>query len=232
VITTLEVTDTFGTTTSIPATAGLDGPGGRWRLWELAPSADADPAAGAPDAATAVRVLPAPAPTPLEGPPLEEVLIGRDELANLAWLIELATRDGDGEAVDRFRRWLRLRAAEDPSFDPAGQAKARRYRLGTTLPDYWYPLTATPDPAGGHRLALASVPPEAVGVPDTGVQGKLVPHVPGTLIADEEASRAGSRLQRLDRLGRTPSGRVVWRARTKTAGAGEVGSGLRFDVLR
>jgi hypothetical protein len=226
-IATLEVTDTFGTTTSIAATAVLDGPASRWRLWEPAPEAAAD----SPELA-AVRVLLPPAPAPLEGPVLEDVLIGRDEMANLAWLIELTTRDGDGQAVDRFRRWLRLRAPHDPAFDPAGQASARSYRLGTTLPDNWYPLVASPDPAGGQRLSLATVPPEAVGVSDAGVQGQLVPHVPGSVLADEEASRAGSRLQRVDRLTRASSGRVVWRARVKSPGTGGASSGLRFDVLR
>jgi hypothetical protein len=56
--------------------------------------------------------------------------------------------------------------------------------------------------------------------------------VPATALADEEASRAGTRLRRLDRLTRGPGGRVVWRARHKARGSGEASSGLRFDVLR
>jgi hypothetical protein len=219
-ITTLEVTDTFGTTTSVPATASVDGSASRWRLWELAGETG--------DAGAALRLFPPPSAAPLQGPELEDVLIARDEMANLAWVIELTTRDRDGDAVDRQRRWLRLRPPDDPAFDPAHQAEVANYRLGTQLPDNWYPLVA----AGDHRLALAEVPPEAAGVSDAGVQGRLVPHVAGTLIADEEASRSGIRVRRVDRLLRTPAGRAVWRARTKQPGTGEASSGLRFDVLR
>jgi hypothetical protein len=213
----LEVADTFGTTTQIAATAVLDGPAGRWRLWELS--------GGELDG---LRVHLPISPVPLEGPPVEEVLIARDELANLAWLIELVTRDRDGAAVDRRRRWLELRPPGDPAFDPSARAALSSYRLGTELPDNWYPLVAT----GGGRLALAALPPGATSVSDAGVQGTVVPHAPGTVVADEEASRTGSRLRRADRLLRTRAGRVVWRARVKGPATGEASSGLRFDVLR
>jgi hypothetical protein len=216
-ISVLEVADTFGTTTQIPATAVLDGPGSRWRLWELS--------GGEPDG---LRVHLPIAPVPLESAPVEEVLIARDELANLAWLIELVTRDPDGVAVDRRRRWLELRPPGDLAFDPAGRPTASSYRLGTDLPDNWYPLVAT----GEGRLALAALPLGATVVSDEGVQGTVVPHAPGTVLADEEASRTGSRLRRADRLLRTRAGRVVWRARLKGPGTGEASSGLRFDVLR
>jgi hypothetical protein len=229
-ITTLDVTDTFGTNTSIVATARLDGPASPWALWELS----VDPAA-APrddDAAAGLRVYLPTSPPPLEGPTIEDVLVARDEMANLAWVIELATRDQDGTPVDRYRRWLALRPASDPSFDPAGQDAASEYRLGTALPDYWYPLVATDGPTGQALLELAELPDGATDVLDTGVVGHLVAHTPGTSIADEVASRTGTRLTRLDRLSRMANGPLVWRARTRGPGIGEASSGLRFDVLR
>lgn len=224
----LEVTDTFGTTTAIAATEVLDGPTAPWRLWDVSTGA----AGGEADAAAGLRInLPA-SPPPLEGPVVEDVLVARDEMANLAWLIELTTRDGDGATVDRYRRWLQLRSADDPAFNPAGRGAAGSYRLGTALPDHWYPLMATDAAEGRHQLRLAEIPPGATEVSDAGVRGRLVPHAPGTILADEEASRTGTRLRRVDRLTRTPAGRVVWRARTKQPGMGEASSGLRFDVLR
>jgi hypothetical protein len=71
----------------------------------------------------------------LQGPVLEEVLIAGDEMANLAWVIELTTRDRDGTRVDRQQRWLRLRPPSDPTFNP-GTPRGSSYRLGTTVPDY------------------------------------------------------------------------------------------------
>jgi hypothetical protein len=59
----------------------------------------------------------------------------------------------------------------------------------------------------------------------------MIAKTPGTTIADAEAQREGTRLVRRDRLARTPSGAVTWRARAKDAGRGEAASGLRFDVL-
>jgi hypothetical protein len=210
----------------VPAVAAIDRDSGPWRLWDLT-STDhhADQAAG-------VRVFLPPAPPALEGPVLEDALVARDEMANLAWLIELTTRDGDGAAIDRYKRWLQLRPATDPSFNPAIRGGARSYRLATTVPDFWYPLVSVTGADGQPLLALAELPPEATGVSDVGVRGHLVSHTEETRLADEEASRDGTRLSRRDRITLSPAGLVVWRARTKGPGQGESSSGLRFDTLQ
>lgn len=226
VIARLTVTDTFGTTTEVPAVAAVDGGRGPWRMWELT-STDPDPAAGA-----GMRLLVPPSPAPLAGPSIEDVLVVRDELANLAWIVERTTRDGDGEPVDRYQRYLRLRPPTDPAFDAGGRPAERlRYRLGTALPDYWYPLMSATGDGGRPLLRLAEVPPEAIGVGDEGVRGRIVPHDPGTAIADEEALREGLHLTRQDRLVTGGRAVVVWRARVKAPGFGEGSSGLRYDIL-
>ena len=51
-------------------------------------------------------------------------------------------------------------------------------------------------------------------------------------MAEQEASRTGTRVTRVDRLGYDGTGRVPWRARLRRPGTGEVASALRFDVLR
>jgi hypothetical protein len=229
-ITGLDVTDTFGSQTTIATTAALDGAASPWALWEL--STDPAHVGQNGDAAAGLRLHLPCSPPPLEGPAIEDVLVARDEMANLAWIIELTTRDQDGAAIDRYRRWLALRPASDPSFDPASRNAAADYRLGTALPDYWYPLVAADGPAGQPLLALAELPDGASDVGDTGVRGHLVPHTAGTSLADQAASRTGTRVSRLDRLIRTASGLVLWRARTSRPGTGEASSGLRFDVLR
>jgi hypothetical protein len=226
-VTSLTVVDSFGTTTEVPPSVVADGAASRFRLWEIGV------AAGGPagqDAGVGLRVLLPSAPPPLQGPPLEDIVLARDELANLGWLIELTTTDGDGERVDRYRRWLTARSAA-----PAGSAVTDgtgTYRLGTTLPDHWYPLEAAEVGADGHRrLRLAALPDGVSDVPDAGVRGVTVDHTPGAAVDEEIASRAGTRVQRVDRLTYTPAGYVVWRARRCDAGTGEATSGLRFDVI-
>ncbi|PWU48116.1 hypothetical protein DLJ47_28900 [Micromonospora sp. S4605] len=218
-ITEVTVTDTFGTTTPVSAVAEVDQGRGPWRLWDLV---DAGPDAGP---GPALRLLPPPSPPPLQGPVLEEILVARDELANLAWLIELQTLDSDGAVVDRFRRHLERSPAGDPAFRPTRSGSNER--LGAPIADYWYPLVAGIAADGRPVLRLAAVPPGAHGAGDDGVAGRIVPHRPGTEIADEEVPREESRLVRCDRLTVGPDGFVVWRARVNTAGRGAASSGLR-----
>lgn len=234
-ITSLQITDTFGTTTPVPAVASIDPVDGPWHLWDLTPTGErVDSITGSnTEPGTGARVFLPPSPPPIEGPVLEEVLLARDEMANVAWVIELATADQDGAPIDRQQRWLRLRTAADPAYHPAA-GPADTYRLGTTIPDFWYPLVATTDQET-PLLVLAKVPleagAEARGVSDEGVQGHLIDHSAASTIADEEVPREGALLARRDRLTLGPAGPVAWRARTKTAGRGESSSGLRFDVL-
>jgi hypothetical protein len=44
--------------------------------------------------------------------------IGPWIVGNLACLIEFTTADADRAPVDRYRRWLELRPAQDPTFNP------------------------------------------------------------------------------------------------------------------
>lgn len=221
----LQVTDTFGKTVHVPASAAVDGPGSRWNLWELS-----SPGTATSDGAMGLRLFPPVAAPPLEGPALEDVLVVRDEMADLSWVVELTTRDGDGTTVDRYRRWLARKPAQDPSFDPARKGDARWYRLGTTLPDFWYPLVPV-DGSPPAVLALADVPPGAKDVSDAEVQGRLVPHAGQTKLADQIVTRAGIRVTRADRLVYSGAGRTVWRARASGFDVAESSSGLRFDIL-
>src|SRR5262249_23918516 len=63
VITSLPVTDTFGTTEDVPAAAAVDGGSGPWRFWGLTPRSD-------PTAAAGVLLLLPPATAPIDGPVL------------------------------------------------------------------------------------------------------------------------------------------------------------------
>jgi hypothetical protein len=181
---------------------------------------------GSPDRVDGALLVPPAMPRPRHGDPSEDVLLVRDELANLAWVIERTTTDVDGQLVDRQRRYLELRPPDPP------REGGDRYLLGTTVPDYWYPLLAATGQDGRALLALAELPNGASDVDDNGVRGSLIRHADGTVIADEEVPREGARVLRRARLIPGPDGPLLWQARTKEPGLGEGSSGLRFDVLR
>jgi hypothetical protein len=221
-ITQLEVADTFGTVTAVPSAAKADGDSRVWRMWEVTV------ADGTTDDTPNLRLCWPVGPPPLDGPIVEEVLLARDEMANLAWLVELQTQSQDGTVVDRFQRWQQQRPDDQNPQDRA--SGIAHYRLGTTVPDFWYPLVATGDP-GTQMLRYAALPPEAIGISDQGVQGRLVPHQPTTGLAPPVITRQGRRFVRRDRLMLGPQGIQTWRVRVATLGQGEASSGLRFDIL-
>ncbi|HEY6133920.1 MAG TPA: hypothetical protein VIW70_08085, partial [Rubrivivax sp.] len=74
----------------------------------------------------------------LEGAPLEELLLVRDEMANLAWGIERRVQGTSGEPLDRKLEAdhlaFRQRLPEAPN-DPL-----LVYRLATQVPVHWIPL--------------------------------------------------------------------------------------------
>ena len=184
-ISTLQVTDTFGTTTARARQRRAGRP-----LQPMGAVGD-DPTTTTTtaDGAAGLRVFLPPAPPPLHGPNLEDLLVARDELANLGWVIELTTRDDDGTTIDRYHRWLTRRPAQDPSYNPGTPDAASWYRLGTTLPDHWYPLTLDTTTTAG--LTLADLPDGATDVSDAGVRGHLFPHQAGTRLDGEQLTRMG-----------------------------------------
>lgn len=139
-----------------------------------------------------VLVLPPGAGRHLTGPVTEEVLLLRDEMANLAWAVERYTRDPAGLPVDRASRYQRLRPeAAAPTISGAG-----RYRRGSTVPDYWYPLQGGRDENQRPVLLLACLPGEATEVPDTGVRGSILDHGLGAWVLDEEVPGEGALVTR------------------------------------
>ncbi|HET7504762.1 MAG TPA: hypothetical protein VFK02_27255, partial [Kofleriaceae bacterium] len=218
---TVTVTDTFGT--SIRLAPFGDGAGTDWRMFELTASD------GAADAGNALLLLDT-LPTTQESSPLEEVVLLRDELANMAWAIEKVVESRTGRPLDRHEDEVTRRTQPPLSDTPA----ARHYLLQTLVPRNWIPLLPRleRDEAGTvvlRRLARGAMRDPAGG-PPIAPRGRLLE--PGTPldIRDEELPRSGVRVKRLWTLGRAASGRThLWRARRKGPGRGEGSSGLRFD---
>ncbi|MFJ3339203.1 hypothetical protein [Streptomyces sp. NPDC086766] len=217
----LTVTDTFGRQTDVtPLADSVDG----FRMFDLG---------GRPDLLFAADAL----PSTIESPPLEEVVLIRDEPANLVWGIERVIAGPAGRPVDRVETWHRraeeLAAAQTP---PPPGAPDLAYRLATTMPDYWIPFVLKVEEPDGQPpsrwLARASLRDQQTGELIQPL-GELLEHrSPRLRLYDEVVAREGVQVRRTWQYGRGPDGSThLWRSRRRDTGRSEGSSGLRFDVV-
>src|SRR5262249_7453334 len=94
----LDVRDTFGRTVRVGPTSALEGSLGGWRMFTLTRHGVAREPPGPFDAAL---LVPPVLVGSLQGSDLEEVLLLRDETANLAWAVEKRIEGQNGTPVDR-----------------------------------------------------------------------------------------------------------------------------------
>ena len=216
-INSLSVVDTFGVTTAIPHYVDVDGAAGGWRMFALA-AASADAA----QASARLLVVTPGAVAPNDSAAIEDVLLLRDESANMAWGVERTAVGPAGVPVDRAFAWKTAAQVVPP---PASGA-APSYRLGSTVPDYWIPFLPVPVGSGPLQMRRGKMPTAA-----SGPLGRLLGY-PGLTMFLEELPREGVHLQRRYRLARGPDGSThVWIGRLRSTGSGEGRSGLRFDYL-
>jgi len=131
----MQVRDTFGRITQVQAVDNETG--SNWRLQGLRNSAN-----GSVDGNT--LFIPPPLSDTLEGEPLEEVALVRDEMANLAWAIEKRVQGTSGEPLDRSLEDQRYSLGQQPTV-PSTDASLV-YRLMTPVPSHWLPLIPVRDP--------------------------------------------------------------------------------------
>jgi hypothetical protein len=229
----LRVVDTFGENIVINPSREVSQPG--WTVFQNTPVDDSSPLAD-------VFVLPATVRHALEGPPLEEVALFRDEMANMVWGVERIVQGTSGEPVKRGL--IESRSLRQALPDDLGDA-AIVYRLMTPVPAQWVPFVSVPvsgTPANHFATELERRP--MVRFLDDGSIDIVHPH--GVLlraqpegdvtadrlrIAEEEVPRDGVVVTRRYQLARTPGGgTVLWVGRRKQAGQGEGSAGLKFDT--
>lgn len=219
----LVVTDTFGVSTLLRPTGDIAlGDWSGWSMYSLAMPFDV---AEEPIPVHNLFFLPPTLVQPMDGMPVEEVLLLRDELANLAW------------AVERRLESPLERALDATPGEPAPPAEVSRptYQLASAVPDHWIPLLPVRTTESAQvRLARGAVL-DLDGQPHVvRSQAKLLgdPAQP-LLIPEEEIPREGAVVRRAWRGARWNNGRLyVWSANQKSAGRGEASSGLRFDTIR
>lgn len=218
----LAVRDTFGVTVRIGPTSAIEGSLGGWRMFGM--STDDGASTGLADLLLVPPVL----PTALEGPVVEEVLLLRDETANLAWAIERSVEGESGRPADRAQAPYERRPHRNGALPRSTDTFA--YRLMTEVPEHWLPLL--PRRLRPDRPAMILELGAAGAVPPLG--RLLRPPTPGPalLICEEEVPREGTRLTRSHQLARWHDGSTfLWSSRRKQVGRGEGSSGLRFDVM-
>jgi hypothetical protein len=136
-VTQFVITDNFG----IPASANpiVNPNGSQWTMYSL--TADAtlqgrlDHAMFLPDSLDGVQ----------EGAVLEELMLARDEMANLAWAIEHTVQGVSGEPLDRDLEAKALAFQQRIAFDGGIDSPQLVYRLQTPVPANWTPLLPVRD---------------------------------------------------------------------------------------
>ena len=216
-ITSLTVADTFGVTTTIPHYVDVDGVAGAWRMFALAA---ADATAATVSAHSLVMTPSAVAPN--DGTAIEDVLMLRDEAANMVWGVERTAVGPAGTPVDRALEWK----TAAPMVSPPASGAALSYRLGSTVPDYWIPFLPVAVDSGPLQLRRGTL-----RTSPSRPMGRLL-NYPGLTIFLKELPREGVHLQRRYRSARGPDGSTsVWIGRLRSTGTGQGRSGLRFDYL-
>jgi hypothetical protein len=235
----LAVTNVFGERLWIdPAGSGTDEDWQRWTIFTLDVAGEAQTAAD-----ISLLLLPVVAKTS-EGQPLEEVLLVRDEMANMVWGIErtvpVATGDGrrGAETAAESLAWRQRLAAPGAVVPPAAPI---RYRVMNTVPEHWIPFVPVHVAGSNREIQLQrAAMPRILGddiqrvLPRTSLLRVGLDSVPADpyLVHEEAVPRAGTKLTVSYRRTRWTGGRVVvWLAARRETGRGEASSGLAFDLL-
>ena len=229
----LIVRDSFGEQVLIEPTA-LAAAHRATAPWRMFRQSDAQLAAGAGPAPDLLLLAPVIAGA-LEGAAIEEVLLLRDEMANLAWAVERVVEGADGRPRNRAIEYgSRLTAAPAPSLSSPAELV---YVLQTAVPEHWIPLVPVRDPAQ-RSVASAIVLQRGSLLTQDGTmrpitaQGVLLaPEVSPWYFHEEEVPSAGLRIARLPAVARWLDGTPhAWVSRRVGAGNGGGSSGLRFDI--
>ncbi|MFF7122093.1 hypothetical protein [Streptomyces sp. NPDC008240] len=231
----LAVTDVFGEKLWItPAGAGSDADWQRWSMFTLDTVGDDDVPADTG------LLLPPGAVAVADGPPLEEVVLARDESANMVWGVETTVPTATGTArrgteisAEELAHRLRLRT---PPTVPA-PAAAVAYRAVNSVPEHWIPFIPVHVPGQDRaiRLQRAAMPSTVTGLPvppRTSLLRQGLDQGQQYYVNEEEVPQSGTRLSLAYNRGRWRDGRVcVWLGARRGLGRGEGSSGLAFDFL-
>lgn len=193
-------------------------PDGHWRMYAITTTAG-ESADGllVPPGAVAVN----------DGPPVEEVLFLRDEMANLAWAVERNVTGPSGTARDRSRERDGFNV---PDPGPVEQAELD-YLLQTAVPGRWIPYL--PRTSGYRAIELVQGAMPDIEGNAVAPLGKLLNAPETKVLKDAEVPREGIVVKRQPSMTRRADGTYVrWTTRRVGVGRGEGASQLAFDWAR
>lgn len=242
----LMVTDVFGDRTWVTAAgSGSDEDWQRWNMYSMNVRGSADVPAD-----SSLAVLPV-ARKVLEGKPLEEVYLLRDEIANMVWAVESQVPLVTGRSKPGKEAGYELRAKlqqlldrTNPPPPPTTPRAAIRYQIVNTVPEEWIPLAPVRVEGSNREIQLQRAALPRILRNDGRKPLKIEPRtsllreglesdpkVP-YFIHEEEVSRAGIKLRKSFQRTRWYDGRVyTWLGVRKQVGRGSGTSGLAFDQI-
>ena len=239
----LVVTDTFGVRTKVQPYHEKDGSTAPWRVFQL-DNGGKDATGGRRPGEGLLFLPPVLTGNYLNGSPLEEVLLLRDEMANMAWAVERLVEGPLSQAIDRRelhlerRRRVNEQGQTNSSNDHVG---ALFYKLLNAVPDYWIPLVPVQEKSKDQqgkqkytvRLQKGKMLTEESGqIVLPTAQGRFLLGNQKLKLFEEEVPRAGALLTRSFQYTRWIDGSThLWVGREKKTGKGEGWSGLRFDGI-
>lgn len=183
-----------------------------------------------------------------EGSVHEEVLLTRDEMANMVWGIEKRVPLQDGrsksgkEAAYDLHSYLARQIKKPP--EPANPAAPLAYDVMSSVAENWIPFLAARVPDTDHAISLQRGAMLRILPGDKEKPKRITPRTsilrPGLdqkplqpfFVAEEEVPRAGATVTQSFQRTRWQYGRTcVWLGMRKRAGRGDGASGLSFDSL-
>lgn len=234
----LAVRDTFGVESPVGPSRDAGDP--LWTIFSLTP------AVGAPAALRDWFFLPPSVARRLEGDPVEEVALFRDEMANMAWGVERKVQGTAGEPYERRLEADRLPAQQALGGDAAAIDAALIYRLATPVPSNWIPFVPVPaapnQPADAFAIKLerrvlqrrmtdgTRQDIQPAGLLLRSDPAGPVATEPALRLEEEEVPREGVVVRRTFQFARWLGGsRHLWLGRSKDIGKGEGRSDLVWD---
>jgi hypothetical protein len=212
-IASIKVVDGFGVVTEI-------GPydGGSWRIFSLSGVASAGNIG-------ALLFIPNIALDVLDNDEVEEVVLMRDEDANLVWAVERLYHGPNGEEVRNGDR-TDVQAAAPPSGDDRPY-----YRFCAEVPLHWIPYVPRfVDAVGGDTFLRRGRTDETATTQAPQHHTKIVSE--SWRLREEEISRSGLRVRRTRRFARGSDGLgYPWVGRSREAAPRLPAPGLRFDFI-
>jgi hypothetical protein len=222
----LVITDTFGVRSLLRAIGDPALPKPYFSMWQQSNIRYAGDPIGVP--VSNRFFLPPTIGRSIDGTALEDVLLMRDEMANLAWGIERSI-EGPVETSLPIAN-----GSATTGLAPAAASSALpRYLLSSTVPDNWIPLLPVQlDTKGTMRLKRGAVLQPDGSSKVHQARSEVLNAAPGLLLYDEEIPREGANITRRRRMTRWIDGSTwVWTSFRNEVGRGEGSAGLRFDEL-